>query len=99
MGGKSEDCGNKFCKLVPHLCCRPTGDETGAGEDAHTTAGLETGATGCFFVASASRELRVSGDIAGQRLNYSSHPHRGAGGRADDTLMNDLVYRSFALVE
>jgi hypothetical protein len=34
---------------VPHRRCRPTGYETGVGEDAHTTAGLETGATVCFF--------------------------------------------------
>ncbi len=39
---------------------RPTQHETGVGEDAHTTAGLETGATGRFFAASASRKLRVS---------------------------------------
>jgi hypothetical protein len=38
-------------RSAPNQRWRPTGDETCVGEDAHTTAGLETGATGCVFVA------------------------------------------------
>jgi hypothetical protein len=40
-------------KLVPHRNYRPAGDKTGAGEDAHTTAGLETGATFWSFLIQA----------------------------------------------
>jgi queuine tRNA-ribosyltransferase len=46
-----------FEELLPQRCCRSTGHEASVGEDAHTTAGLETGATGCFFAGGRRQSL------------------------------------------
>ena len=46
-----------FEELITHQDCQLTAHETSAGEDARTTAGLETGATGCFFAGGRRQSL------------------------------------------
>jgi len=72
------------CKLflILHRRCRPTGHEAGVGEDAHTTAGLETGATGCFLLvpslaAIIAATLLICGGLytaSEERLSYAQLP-------------------------
>ncbi len=64
--------------LVPHRLLRPMAPHTGVGEDAHTTAGLETGATGCFFAGSEGRVAKLRNWKPGDRvqLRYSSGPRK-----------------------
>jgi hypothetical protein len=46
-------------QVSPPLVLTTHGPHTGVGEDAHTTAGLEIGATGCFLVELFAHEPRL----------------------------------------